>query len=119
MRRFQSIAALLMLFLMMPLPHACAAMLSSGNAQQKCCKQHIADPCCEGSTKLCSATQQPADAKLYPGQSGLPLLLPAVTVAVVHADRIDSLKLSRVILARPAQHSPPGLLIAATIVLRV
>jgi hypothetical protein len=74
MRRFQSIAALLMLFVMMPLPRACAARLSSGNVQQKCCKPHIADTCCEGSKKLCSATQAPADATLYPGQSGLPLL---------------------------------------------
>jgi hypothetical protein len=119
MRRFQSIAALLMLFVMMPLPRACAARLSSGNVQQKCCKPHIADTCCEGSKKLCSATQAPADATLYPGQSGLPLLLPAATVAVLHADRIDGLKLSRVMLARPEQHSPPGLIIAATIVLRV
>jgi hypothetical protein len=119
MRRFQSIAALLMLFLMMPLPRACAGISANAKVQGQCCKPHRVASCCEGSTKLCSATQVPVDATLYPGQSSLPLLLPSITVAVVHPARIGCFNQSCVALLRPAQHSPPGLVIAATIVLRV
>jgi hypothetical protein len=119
MRRFQSLAALLMLFLMMPVPRACAAVSGRGKVERACCKPHSVDACCDGSTKLCKAAQAAIDTTLYPGQSGLRLVLPAVPVQVVRHDRSDSLKLRSVRLPRPAQHSPPGLLIAATIILRV
>jgi hypothetical protein len=119
MRVLVKIAAFLMLMLMMPLPPACAVVALSGKIQRACCKPHIADRCCEGSAKVCGAAQTATDTMLYPAQSSLPLFVPAVTVAVVPTDGVGCSNVRCVRLDRPAQHSPPGLLIAATIVLRV
>lgn len=118
MRRFRAIVAMLMLILMMPLAHASAVILSAAVAQRDCCKQK-ADSCCEGPAKACCATQAPADTSLVPSQDVSPLLLPPLTVPVVHVDRIDSLHVHGAAIRLPAEHSPPGLMMLATTILRI
>jgi hypothetical protein len=117
MRVVHKIAALLMLLLMMPLPRACAAMAMSGGVQHACCQPHVG--CCEGAAKRCGAAQTPAHTMLLARQSGSAVVWPAVTLEVLPADGVGCAMVESVLLARPAEHSPPGLLIAATIVLRV
>jgi hypothetical protein len=118
MQRFKGIVAILMLVLVMPLARASAVMSRGAKVQPDCC-QHKADMCCEGSSELCCATQAPVDSSLYPAQNVSPMVLPAASVSVVYTNNIDSLNACCSALRSPAQHSPPGLIIAATIVLRI
>jgi hypothetical protein len=119
MQPFKGIIALLMLALLMPLPRACAAISSGLKVQQACCEQCHARPCCEGSAKLCGIAQLPADTVLSPTQNPSALVLPTVSIAVAWALRNNNMQTRSATLRRPAQHSPPGLVIAATIVLRI
>ncbi len=118
MRRFRAIVAILMLVLTMPLAHARAVISSPAAYQRDCCKQKP-DACCEGSAKACCATQAPAAPSLVTSQDVSPLLLPPRTVPVAHPDRTDSLTLHCAAVRFPAEHSPPGLIIAATTILRI
>jgi hypothetical protein len=118
MRPFRAIVAILMLILTMPLAHARAVISSAAASQRDCCKQKV-NPCCEGSAKACCATQAPAAPSLLPFQNVSPLLLPPRTVPVVHPDRADSLTLHRAAVRLPAEHSPPGLIIVLTAILRI
>jgi hypothetical protein len=119
MQRFKGKAALLLLVLMMPLPRVCAAITSRSEAHQQCCRPQHADACCPSSAKPCGAPRAPAETALYLDQSSSPLVLPVVTVAIVDLDPKANLKSRCVTPHRPAQHPPPGLVIAATIVLRI
>jgi hypothetical protein len=118
MRRLQGIAAILMLVLMMPLARASTILSHGAKVQPECC-QHVVAVCCAGSPKVCCVAQTPADTALYPVQNISPLALPAIDVAVIYAHRLDDLKARCMASRSPAEHSPPGLIIAATIVLRI
>jgi hypothetical protein len=118
MRLFKGIAAILMLVLVMPLAHASTANARASKVQPDCCR-HSGDSCCDGASKLCCMTQAPADTSLYPAQNISSLVLPAKSVLLVYPAQSDSLNVCGVVSRSPAQHSPPGLLIAATIVLRI
>jgi hypothetical protein len=63
--------------------------------------------------------QAPADATTYPIQNASPIILPAATVAVIYNDHRESFGSFGSALHLPEQHSPPGLIIATTIVLRI
>jgi len=117
-KRFRAIAAILMLVLMMPLARASAVISRATGAQHDCCKPK-ADPCCEGPSKVCCVTQAPADRSLLPSQDVSRLVLPPSTVAVVYIHRIDNLKVHCVGVRFPAEHSPPGLMMVATTILRI
>jgi hypothetical protein len=120
MRRLSAIAALLMLVLMSMPPRACAMISHSVKAEHDCCEHAGPVVECGGmSTNLCCAVQGPVDATPYPVQSAMSLVLPSATVAVVYENRSDSLRPSRLALGFPVQHSPPGLVIATTTVLRI
>ena len=118
MRRFRAIVAILILVLTMPLAHARAVLSSVAGSQRSCC-QRKADACCEGPANLCCATHAPADAPLVAPQAVPPMLLPPLTVAVVHADRIDRRNVRGPALRLPAEYSPPGLTIVGTLLLRI
>jgi hypothetical protein len=118
MRRFRAIVAILMLVLTMPLAQAHAVISSSAASQHDCCKQK-ADACCEGSAKACCAMQAPAAPSLVTSQDVSPLLLPPRTLPIVHTGLIDSLNIRRAAVRLPAEHSPPGLIIVATTILRI
>jgi hypothetical protein len=118
MGRFRAIAAILMLILMMPLAHARAIISSAAVAQRDCCRQK-ADSCCERPEKACCVTQAPANPALFPSQGVAPSLLSPTAVPVVHADRIDSLNVPGAARNMPAEHSPPGLLMVVTTILRI
>jgi hypothetical protein len=117
MRRFRGIAAVLLLVLMMPLAHAYAVI--AHNAKQATCCRHDVDSCCEGSAQICCVAQTPVDTSLYPAQNVMPVILPALSVPGVYAIKANPVLASSVALRSPEQHSPPGLLIAETIVLRI
>jgi hypothetical protein len=118
MRRFRAIIAMLLLVVTMPLARAHAVISSAAASQRDCCKQKP-DACCEGSAKACCATQTPAAPSLIPSQNVSTLLLVPQTVPVVHPDRTDSLTLHCAAVRLPAEHSPPGLIIVATTILRI
>jgi len=107
-----------MLVLMMPLARACAVISSAAVAQRACCKQK-ADTCCDGPSQACCATQAPADTSVLPSQVVPQLLLPPRTVPVVHSDRLNNRNVLCAAIHLPAEHSPPGLVIVATTVLRI
>jgi hypothetical protein len=119
MQRFKGIVALLMLALMMPLHRACAAISTGGTVQHACCQPHHADPCCKGSANLCGVAQVPANTVVYSAAGVSLAVLPVVSSAVVWPHRNKSMQSRSVTLPWPAQHSPPGLVIAATTVLRI
>jgi hypothetical protein len=120
MRWLKGIAALLMLVLMMPLAHACVMASHSVKAQHECCQHdEVAVQCGDMSSNACCAMQAPGDTTLYSIQSVLPLVLPSTTVAVVYDNRDTDLKSQRIARDLPAQHSPRGIVIASTIVLRI
>jgi len=118
MRRFRAIAAVLMLVLMVPLARAGALTSSAAVAQRECCKQK-ADLCCQGSSKACCVTHVPADTGLFPAREVSQLLLPPLAVPLIHTDHIDSLNVQCAARKMPAEHSPPGLVLVATTILRI
>jgi hypothetical protein len=67
---------------------------------------------------LCHATQAPVDTTQLPGQDAAQLELPPAAVEVVYQDRPDDFKPRFGSLRLPMDHAPPGLIIAATAVLR-
>jgi hypothetical protein len=115
---FKSIVAILMLVLMVPLARACAVISSATVARGECCKQK-ADTCCDGPSHACCAMQAPADTSLLPTQDVPLLLTTARTVPVVHTNRFDNPNARCAAILLPAKHLPPGLMIAATTVLRI
>ncbi len=118
-RRFTGLAALLMVLLTMPVSRACAFVSQRTSVQQGCCPQKdLADACCRRAFTLCHATQAPVDATQLPGQEALLLLPPPVALVVVYQDRLNDFKPRFGSLRFPMDHAPPGLVIAATTVLR-
>ncbi len=67
---------------------------------------------------LCHATQSPADTTQLPGQDAAQLVAPPVALVVVYQDRLNDFKPRFGSLRSPMDHAPPGLVIAATTVLR-
>jgi hypothetical protein len=118
MRRFRATVAILILVLTMPLARARAVLSGAAGAQRSCCQRKV-DACCESPANLCCATHAPAEAPLVVFQVVSPLLLPPLTVAVVHPDRIDRRNLPGAAIRLPAEYSPPGLMIVGTILLRI
>jgi hypothetical protein len=117
---FRNIVAILMLVLMMPLARACTVISSAAAAQRECHKQTAdTDTCCEGASQACCATQAPADTSLFASLDVPQSLLPRWTVPVVPTGPIDSLNVHCAAILWPAEHSPPGLRIVATAVLRI
>jgi hypothetical protein len=120
MQRLKGIAALLVLVLTMPLAHACAMTSRALTAKHDCCQHKaIVVQCGQAPSNDCCALQAPVDTASYPVQSASPLILPTATVRVDYDDRSDRLGPFSSGLTLPEQHSPPGLIIAATIVLRI
>jgi hypothetical protein len=70
------------------------------------------------SSNLCHATQTPVDTTQLPGQDASQLVLPPAALVVVYQDRLNEFKPRFVSLRLPMDHAPPGLVIAATTVLR-
>jgi hypothetical protein len=122
MQRFRAIAAILMLVVMVPQAPACAAVSSGATSQSQrqheCCKQKM-DSCCGGYSQVCCGTQAPADTSLLLPQNASPVVLPTGAVVVVPIDRSDNLKASSAARLVRAEHSPPGLMIVATTILRI
>jgi hypothetical protein len=108
----------MMFVVMMPLARACTVASGAATAQRDCCK-HKADACCDGRSKVCCATQAPADNSLLPSQDVSRLVLPPLTIAVEYTDSGDSLHVRFASTRLPAEHSPPGLMIVATTILRI
>jgi hypothetical protein len=115
-----------MVLLMMPVSRVCAmasermqAQQASAQTQHDCCPhKDIADRCCMRSADLCHATKAPVERAQFPGQDVSPLDVPPAAVMVVYQDHLGSFEPRSVALGLPMQHAPPGLLIAATTVLR-
>jgi hypothetical protein len=118
MLRFRAIAAILMLVVMMPQAPACAVVSSGATSQHECCKQKM-DSCCGGYSQVCCGTQAPADTSLLLPQNASPVVLPTGAAVVVPIDRSDNLKASSAARLVRAEHSPPGLMIVATTILRI
>jgi len=108
-----------MVLLTMPASRACAFVAQHASSQRDCCPhKELADACCTGSFTLCHATQAPADTTQLPGQNAAQLVLPPAAVVVVYQDRLDDFKPRLDSQRLPMDHAPPGLIIAATAVLR-
>jgi hypothetical protein len=120
MRQLKGIAALLIFVLMMPLAHACVMASHVAKAQHDCCQhKDVVVQCGEMPSDACCSMQAPVDATPYPVQSISQLVLPPTTVAVAYNDQSVRLESRGSAMHLPEQHSPPGLVIAATIVLRI
>jgi hypothetical protein len=118
-RRFTGIAALLIVLLTMPVWRACAFAAQRTSGQQDCCPhKELANACCMGAFKLCHATQAPVDATQLPGHDASMPLPPPAALVVVYQDRVNDFKPRFGSRGLPMDHAPPGLVIAATTVLR-
>ncbi len=118
-RRLIGIAALLMVLLTMPASRACAFAVQRASVQQDCCPHKaVADACCTKAFTLCHATQAPVDTTQLPGQDASQLLPPPAALVVVYQDRLTDFAPCFGSLRLPMDHAPPGLVIAATAVLR-
>jgi hypothetical protein len=118
-RRFIGLAALLMVLLTMPASRACTFAAQRTSVQQGCCPhKEVADACCTRAFTLCHATQAPVETTQPPGQDASRLVPPPASLVVVYQDRLNDFKPHLGSLRLPMEHAPPGLVIAATAVLR-
>jgi hypothetical protein len=117
-KRFKVLAAVLLLVSMMPLARACAVLSSAATAHHDCCPQKAAS-CCEAPSAACCATHAPADTSLFASPAGTHPVPPPPAVAVLHHRGIESLPTRCSALLWPAEHSPPGLVMVATTILRI
>lgn len=117
-RRFTAIAALL-LMLVMTLPAlACTAMPARNRTERDCCQQM--DGRCAGAVKqACCKIEVRNDLNQLPMHSvNVPVLLLA-TLAMLYPVLVQLPASAGYLWHRPSEHSPPGLLIASTTVLRI
>ena len=119
MRRFGSAVAVVLILTMMAPALACAAGRAMGSSERACCKSmhgHCGDMAGQG----CCQPELRSDVSQPPVPvTSTPLALPVVLVAVVYppSPRLYAAEGYRRSFLR--DHSPPGLLIADSTVLRI
>lgn len=118
MRRFSSIVAIfIMLVMMMPLL-ACASTPKMTRMEQDCCQQ-MHGKCDEMAKQGCCQIEVRNDLSQLPAHVVAAPVLPVVAIAFLYPLLIELPVSAGHPWQFPNQHSPPGLLIAATTVLRI
>lgn len=117
MRRFTGFVAILILFVMMLPVLACAATPTTP-MEQDCCRQ-MHGKCGDMAKQGCCRVEVRSDLQQLPSRVMTAVALPAVTIAIVYSPMAELSTASGYTWQVPDAHSPPGLLVASTIVLRI
>lgn len=117
MRRFTSFVAVLVMLVMMVPVLACAATPMTP-MEQDCCRQ-MHGKCGDMAKQGCCHVEVRTDLHQFPSRIVTDAVLPVATVAIVYAPLVDLPASSGHAWEAPDESSPPGLLIASTIVLRI
>ena len=117
MRRFTSFVAVLIMFLMMLPVLACAATPMT-STEQDCCQQ-MHGKCRDMAKQGCCRVEVRSDLQQLPSRVMTNAVLPITTVAILYSPMVELPTSPGRTWHVPDEHSPPGLLIASTIVLRI
>ena len=118
MRRLYSIVAVsIMLVMMMPIL-AYASIPKMTRMEQDCCKQ-MHRKCGEMAKQGCCQIEVRNDPSQLPAHVMAAPVLPLVTIAFLYPLLVELPASAGLLWQLPNQHSPPGLLIASTTVLRI
>lgn len=117
MRRFTSFAAVLIMFVMMLPVLACAATPMTP-MEQDCCQQ-MHRKCGDMAKQGCCRVEVRSDLQQLPSRVVMDAVLPVATVAIVYSPMVEMPMSPGHAWKVPDEHSPPGLVIASTIVLRI
>ena len=118
MRRLTSIAAVLtMLVMLMPML-ACAATPKMTRMEQDCCEQ-MHGKCGDMAKQGCCQIEVRNDLNQLPAHVVTAPVLPLTTLAILYPLLVQLPAVAGYRWHVPDEHSPPGLLIAATTVLRI
>jgi hypothetical protein len=118
MRRFTSTAAVFVMLLMMLPVLACAADPSMSRMERNCCEQ-MHGQCGDMTTQGCCRVEVHTDLSQMPSPMTIAPALPAALVAIVYPRMMDVRAARGYRWRVPDEHSPPGLLIASSTVLRI
>lgn len=118
MRRFISSVAFVVMLLMMLPTLACATTVNMSRTEQDCCRQ-MHGQCGEMAKTGCCQVQVRDDAQPLPSHIVHAPILPVIVAAILHSFVMKPRVLVGYRWHLPDEHSPPGLLVASTTVLRV
>ena len=118
MRRFTSIVATLFMLVMMLPVLACAATPRMSRMERNCCPQMHAR-CGEMAKQGCCQVEVRNDLDQLPAHGVVAPVLPVTIIAMVYPLLVDISPAAGYRWLIPEEHSPPGLLIATTTVLRI
>ena len=118
MRRFASFAAALLMLVMMLPALACATTPKMSRMEQDCCQQ-MHGKCGEMAKQGCCQVEVRNDLNQLPAHVVMAPVLPIMTVALLYPFLVELPASTGYLWHVPDEHSPPGLLIASTTVLRI
>lgn len=118
MRRLSSVVAVFIMLVMMMPVLACAASPKMTQMEQDCCQQ-MHGKCGEMAKQGCCQIEVRNDPGQLPAHVVAAPVLPLVLVALLYPLVFELPASVGHPWQFPSQHSPPGLLIASTIVLRI
>ncbi len=118
MRRLTSIAAVLTMLVMLLPMFACAATPNMTRMEQDCCEQ-MHGKCGEMAKQGCCQTEVRNDLNQLPTHVVTAPVLPLTLVAILYPLLVALPASAGYRWHVPAEHSPPGLLIASTTVLQI
>jgi hypothetical protein len=117
-RRLTSTIAVFVMVLMMLPVLACSATSNMSRTERDCCEQ-MQGKCGDMVRQGCCQVDVHTDLTQLPSQTTIAPVLPVALVAIIYP-RVIELPLTRGYRWRvPDEHSPPGLLIASSTVLRI
>ncbi len=117
-RRFTSFAAALLMLVMMLPALACATTPKMSRMEQDCCQQ-MHGKCGEMAKQGCCQVEVRNDLNQLPAHVVMAPVLPIMTVALLYPFLVELPASTGHLWHVPDEHSPPGLLIASTTVLRI
>ena len=117
-RRSTSIAAVLLTLAMLLPALACATVPNPSRTEQDCCRQMHGN-CGEMAKQGCCQVEVRNDLKQLPAHTVDAPLLPLTIIALIYPLRLGLPASDGYRWHLPDEHSPPGLLIASTTVLRI
>ena len=118
MRRCSSIVAVFIMLVMMMPVLACASTPKMTRMEQDCCQQ-MHGKCGEMAKQGCCQIEVRNDPSQLPAHVVAAPVLPLVTIAFLYPLLVELPASAGHPWQLPNQHSPPGLLIASTTVLRI
>lgn len=118
MRRLTTFVAVFVMLLMMLPVLACATTQTTSQMEQDCCRQ-MHGKCGDMAKQGCCRVEVRSDLKQLPTRALTVPVPPVATVAILYPAFLELPASTGYLWHSPDEHSPPGLLIASTTVLRI